>query len=77
MRKELNMDEITHVTGGNAYINGNTMKIAFDTIDEVFKLKDCTLDEARSLCASFIGKCSTVEEYDATCLKALRDKNWV
>lgn len=77
MKNELNMDQLNEVLGGNAYINANTMKMAFDTIDGVFKLTNCTADQAAALCKSFIGKCATVEEYDQACYNALKSKGWI
>lgn len=74
---ELHDEELDQVVGGGAYINANTSKIAFDTIDEVYKYKNCTYQEIRNLCESFIGKYATEAEFDAACVAALKEKGWI
>lgn len=76
MRTELNMDDVSKVAGGNAYINGNTMKMCFDSFDTVYKMK-ASVDQIRGLCVANIGKYATVEEYDTACRNQLLAKGWI
>lgn len=74
---ELNDEELDKIAGGAAYINANTGKIAFDTIDTVYKFKNCTYRDVRDLCESYIGKYATEAEFDAACVAALKAKGWI
>lgn len=77
MREELLNDELEQVQGGVAFVNYNTMKVAFSTTRTAYQLKNCTGAEAQALCSSFIGKCKDESDYDQKCINALSAKGWI
>jgi len=77
MRQELNEFEVNDVTGGRYYVNGNTKKVAWDTIPGGYQLKNCSVYQAMELMDSFRGTCSSQEEYDKKCYDALAAKGWI
>lgn len=77
MRQELNEFELNDVTGGRYYVNGNTKKVAWDTIPGAFKLKNCSVYQAMELMDSFRGTCSSQAEYDKKCYDALYAQGWI
>ena len=78
-KMELDLEEMNQVAGGNAFINHNTKKMVFDSFDEVYVINTnvCTSEEVAALCKSYIGKCSSKEDYDTTCRDALKAKGWI
>lgn len=77
MRQELNDYEVKDVAGGRYYVNGNTKKVAFDTIRGGFKLINCTVYQAMEAMDSLRGTCSSQEEYDRACYNLLDSKGWI
>lgn len=73
----LSDEELDQIAGGTAYICGNSSRIGFSTIDTIYTYKNCTYQEIRNLCESFIGKYATEEEFDAACVAALQEKGWI
>lgn len=76
MREELNMEELTGVSGGRYVINGNTKKIAFRDAGRAYVLK-CSPYQAMEACDSLIGQYETEKEYDKACIKMLTAKGWI
>jgi len=77
MRQELNDYEMKDVAGGRYYVNGNTKKVAFDTIRGGFQLKNCTVYQAMEAMDGLRGTCSTQEEYDQACYDLLSNNGWI
>lgn len=77
MRKEINDQDLSNVTGGRYYLNGNNHKLVFTTEGVVHQLKNCSDYQAMELMDSYIGKYSTQEEYDQACVDALKNKGWI
>lgn len=77
MRQELNDFEVNGVTGGRYYVNGNTKKVAWDTIDEAQQLQNCSVYQAMEVMDSLRGTCATQAEYDQKCYDELRDRGWI
>ena len=78
MRNQLNDNETAKVTGGNYFLNKNTMKVAFSTIPgQAFKLHGCSGNDAMEVMDALIGQYSTIEEYDRACVAALRQRGWI
>lgn len=71
MREELNLEELTGVSGGKYVINGNTNQIAFRENRAVFKLKGSPY-RAMELCDSLIGQYETEKEYNDACIALLQ-----
>ena len=76
MREELNIEEMTGVSGGKYVINGNTKQIAFRENRAVYKLK-CSPYQAMEVCDSYIGKYATEKEYNDACIAALQAKGFI
>ena len=77
MIKELNINELDSVVGGQYVINGNTRQVAFRDAKKVFSLKNCSDYQAMELMESLIGKYNTEEEYDNACIAALQSRGWI
>lgn len=77
MREELKDLEMEQVAGGRYYVNGNTKKVAFDTIRGGFQLKNCTVYDAMREMDGLRGTCSSQQEYDQACYNLLKDKGWI
>lgn len=77
MIKELNINELDSVVGGQYVINGNARQVAFRDAKKVFSLKNCSDYQAMELMESLIGKYNTEEEYDNACIAALQSKGWI
>jgi len=77
MREELNELEASKATGGKVYVNGNTHKLAFDTIPGAFVFKNCTQYDILALCDAEIGKHATNAEYDQACYNLMKAKGWI
>lgn len=77
MREELNDLEVGKVSGGKVYINGNTKKLAFDTIPGAFAFKNCTAYQILEACDGLIGKYATNAEYDQACYNLLKSNGWI
>jgi len=77
MREELKDLEVEKVNGGKVYVNGNTKKMAFDTIPGAFAFKNCTAYDILALCDAEIGKHATNAEYDQACYNLLKSKGWI
>lgn len=76
MREELNLEEMTGVSGGKYVINGNTKQVAFKNVQKVFTLK-CSPYQAMEAMDALIGKYDTEEKYDKACIKMLANKGWI
>lgn len=77
MRQELNEFELKDVTGGRYYVNGNTKKVAWDSIDRAYQLVNCTVYQAMEAMDSLKGTCATQNEYDHACFNLLKSKGWI
>lgn len=77
MRQELNDFELKDVSGGRYYVNGNTKKVAFDTIRGGFQLINCSVYQAMEAMDGLRGTCATQEEYDQACFNLLKSKGWI
>ena len=76
MREELNDYDLKEVTGGRYYVNGNTKKVAWDTIPGAYKLK-CSVYQAMEAMDGLKGTCATQEEYDQACYNLLKNNGWI
>lgn len=76
MRKELNLEELTGVSGGRYMINGNTKQVTFRDANRTYNLK-CSPYEAMEAMDALIGKYETEKEYDVACIKMLMAKGWI
>lgn len=76
MREELNMEEMTSVSGGRYIINGNTKQVHFRDVNRTYNLK-CSPYEAMEAMDALIGKYATEAEYDKACIKMLLSKGWI
>lgn len=74
MREELNIEELTGVSGGKYVINGNTNQIAFRENRVVYKLKGSPY-RAMELCDSLIGVYPTEKEYNDACIALLKQND--
>lgn len=77
MRNEMNFDDLESVTGGRYVINGNTHKVAFRDIKEIYTLKNCTDYQAMEVMDSLIGVYDTEAEYDRACVEKLKGLGWI
>jgi len=77
MRQELNDFEVNGVAGGRYYVNGNTKKVAFDTIRGGFQLINCSVYQAMEAMDGLRGTCSTQAEYDQACYNLLDKNGWI
>lgn len=77
MRKELGDFELKGVAGGRYYVNGNTQKVAWDTISGGYKLKNCTVYQAMEAMDALKGTCGSQQEYDRACFDLLKSKGWI
>ena len=77
MREELKDFQIEQVAGGRYYVNGNTKKVAWDTIDGAYKLKNCSVYDAMEAMDGLKGTCATQEEYDQACYDLLKANGWI
>lgn len=77
MRKELDSFEVKEVAGGRYYVNGNTKKVAWDTIDGGYQLKNCTVYQAMEAMDGLKGTCNSQAEYDQACFDLLKSKGWI
>ena len=76
MREELKDFTVEQVSGGKVYVNGNTKKLAFDTIPGAFSFT-CEPYDILKECDKLIGKYRTNAEYDQACYNMLHDKGWI
>lgn len=76
MRKELKDGSLETVNGGKVYVNGNTHKLAFDTIPGAFEFS-CSPYDVLEVCDAEIGKHATNAEYDQACYNILKSKGWI
>lgn len=76
MREELNLEELTGVSGGKYVINGNTKQIAFRENKVIFNLK-CSPYRAMELCDSLIGVYETEKEYNDACIALLKKNDCI
>ena len=76
MREELKDFELNEVTGGRYYVNGNTKKVAWDTISGAYTLK-CSVYQAMEYMDGLKGTCATQAEYDKACYDGLKAKGWI
>ena len=77
MRQELNDFDLKEVTGGRYYINGNTKKVAWDTISGAYSLKNCSVYQAMEVMDGLKGTCASQAEYDKKCYDTLKSKGWI
>lgn len=77
MRQELNDYEVKEVSGGRYYVNGNTKKVAWDTIPRAYQLINCTVYQAMEAMDGLKGTCSSQAEYDQACYNLLDKNGWI
>ena len=77
MRESLNDYDVNGVSGGRYYVNGNTCKVAWDTIEGGYQLVNCTVYEAMAAMDGLRGTCSSQAEYDQACYNLLYSNGWI
>lgn len=77
MREELKDFELKEVAGGRYYVNGNTKKVAWDTIAGGHQLVNCSVYQAMEAMDGLKGTCSSQAEYDQACYDLLDSKGWI
>lgn len=79
MRQELNDNEMNNVVGGTVIISYDYMKIGFDTLKEMYDLKNCTYFEATAFRDELIinHKQMTNQAFDEYCKAQFQAKGWI
>ena len=77
MSRELNDFEAKEAAGGRYYVNGNTKKVAWDTIPGAYQLKNCSVYDAMEAMDGLKGTCKTQAEYDQACYDLLKSYGWI
>ena len=79
MRKELNNEQIGNVVGGTVIISKDYMKVGFDTLGQMYDLKNCTYKEARNYRDDLIEQNPQMSnvEFDKFCKAKFAERGWI
>jgi len=79
MRKELADNQMESVVGGTVIISKDYMKVGFDTLGQMYDLKNCTYKEARNYRDDLIEQNPQMSnvEFDKFCRSKFQERNWI
>ena len=79
MRHELNNADLDKVVGGTVIISKDYMKVGFNTLGEMYDLKNCTYREARDYRDDLIEQNPQMSntEFDKFCKAKFDERGWI